>query len=114
MNNVRKRLHDQLRKRQEKRNLRTLNLRETLIDFSSNDYLGLSSNEQLLSSIREVYAATECSLGATGSRLLTGNSQQHLELESNLAEFFQAPAALLFNSGYTANLAALPSFPSAS
>ncbi len=111
MNNVRKRLHEQLRKRQENRSLRTLDLRKTLIDFSSNDYLGLSSNEQLLSSIKEVYAATECSLGATGSRLLTGNSQQHLELESNLAEFFQAPAALLFNSGYTANLALISTVP---
>lgn len=111
MSNVRKWLHRQLIKRQKNGNLRTLKLREKLIDFSSNDYLGLSSNEQLLSSTREAYASRGLSIGSTGSRLLTGNSRLHLELESKLAEFFQAPAALLFNSGYAANLALISTVP---
>jgi 8-amino-7-oxononanoate synthase len=111
MSNVRKRLLEQLDKRQKNRNLRTLKLIDNLIDFSSNDYLGLSSNEKLMASIQESYAATGLSMGSTGSRLLTGNSQLHLELESKLAEFFGAPAALLFNSGYTANLALISTIP---
>ena len=111
MSNVQKRLLEQLEKRQKNRNLRTLKLIENLVDFSSNDYLGLSSNEKLMASIQESYAATGLSIGSTGSRLLTGNSQLHLELESKLAEFFGAPAALLFNSGYTANLALISTIP---
>ncbi len=111
MSNVRQWLHKQLKKRQENGNLRTLKLTENLIDFSSNDYLGLSFNEQLLSSIRDACASPGWSIGSTGSRLLTGNSQLHLDLESKLAAFFQAPAALLFNSGYAANLALISAVP---
>lgn len=111
MSNVRKRLRQQLEKRQERGNLRVLKLRGDLIDFSSNDYLGLSNNAELQSTIQETYAATDQAIGSTGSRLLTGNSQLHLQLETRLAEFFDAPAALLFNSGYTANLALISTIP---
>ena len=45
--------------------------------------------------------------GATGSRLVTGNTSLHEELETNLAEFVGAAAGLVFSSGYTANLGAV-------
>jgi len=111
MNNIQKRLHDQLKKRHVNGNFRTLKISAGQVDFSSNDYLGLSSNKQIQASIEEAYAVSGQSIGSTGSRLLTGNSTLHLALESKLARFFDAPAALLFNSGYTANLALLSTVP---
>lgn len=111
MNNIQKRLHDQLEKRHVNGNLRTLKIPGGLVDFSSNDYLGLSSNRQIQTSIAEAYEISGRSIGSTGSRLLTGNSSLYLELESKLANFFEAPAALLFNSGYMANLALLSTVP---
>lgn len=111
MNNVRDRLLQQLKKREEQGNLRSLKLRQGLVDFSSNDYLGLASDRDLTHTINQWTRNIEYANGATGSRLLTGNSHMQLELEEHLADFFQAPAALLFNSGYTANLALLSSIP---
>ena len=73
---------------------------EDLVDFTSNDYLGLAKNRPL----RE-------GKGATGSRLLSGNLAAHEELEAFAATFFQGPSALLFNSGYLANLGVLGTFP---
>lgn len=105
MNNVPDRLLDQLKKREEQGNLRSLKLINFLIDFSSNDYLGLARNRQLRNSIVEANSKLELANGSTGSRLLTGNSSLQMDLELRLAEFFRAPAALLCNSGYTANLA---------
>ncbi|MCS7072976.1 MAG: pyridoxal phosphate-dependent aminotransferase family protein [Bacteroidia bacterium] len=67
------------------------------IDFLSNDYLGLARNPSPI---------TELS-GSTGSRLLSGNSPIHEELEHFCADFFETEAALLFNSGYVANLGIL-------
>src|SRR5690606_13100545 len=62
--------------------------------------------------IQNAYTSLPSSLnGATGARLLSGNSLHAEELESFLADLFNAPAALLFNSGYTANLALLASIP---
>ena len=111
MSIVLKRLHQNLKKRQVAGNLRTLSLYKNLVDFSSNDYLGLAGNKELQLAIQTQYTSSTGSIGATGSRLLTGNSDLNLELESSLADFFQAPAALLFNSGYTANLALLSTIP---
>lgn len=111
MNNIRHRLHEQLEKRQIQGNIRSLNLKSGLIDFSSNDYLGLARNRELSALIKDNLDQFEPDNGSTGSRLLTGNSSLHLELEEQLAEFFRAPAALLFNSGYTANLALISTIP---
>ena len=80
-----------------------------LLDFSSNDYLGLSRHP----AVRAVVGAAAATLpaGSTGSRLLSGNSAAAEALEAHLATFHGTEAALLFNSGYAANLgffAALP------
>ncbi|MEZ4228683.1 MAG: 8-amino-7-oxononanoate synthase [Polyangiaceae bacterium] len=67
-----------------------------LLDCSSNDYLGYG---------RDV--SRETSLGAGASRLIHGTTSQHLELEAELADWVRLPAALLFSSGYAANLGCL-------
>ena len=78
---------------------------DQLLDLAGNDYLGLSRHP-------EVVAAGEAALrrygaGATGSRLVSGSTELHEQLERALAALFRAPAALVFSSGYTANLAAV-------
>lgn len=94
---------DDLEKRVSNHSLRSLkNLSGT--DFSSNDYLGFARSRELQENIENSYQATSKTIGATGSRLLTGNSSFAEEVEIGLAKFFKAEAALLFNSGYTANI----------
>lgn len=86
--------------------LRRLHLPSDLPDFASNDYLGLSRSPLFLS---KTYAETERlqRIGSTGSRLLTGNSPYAMELEERIAQFHRFEAALLFGSGYMANLGLL-------
>ena len=94
-------LHKKLSDRQEKGTLRSLSSFEGFVDFFSNDYLGCSK-----------YATSEVAIsGSTGSRLLSGNSDVHEELEEQFAHFFQSEAALHFNSGYDANLGVFSSIP---
>lgn len=78
------------------------------VDFSSNDYLGLSCHPQVLAAVQH---AAQQPAGSTGSRLLTGNSAAAEALETHLAQFHRAEAALLFNSGYTANLGFFAAVP---
>ncbi|MFN2261689.1 MAG: aminotransferase class I/II-fold pyridoxal phosphate-dependent enzyme [Psychroflexus sp.] len=76
-----------------------------LVDFSSNDYLGFASNpeiEKLAASKLKSYKNLK--FGATGSRLLSGNYPLIEDFETYLADFYQVEAALMFNSGYDANL----------
>ena len=82
-----------------------------LIDFSSNDYLGFSRNETIIKSVATASKKNDFLNGSTGSRLLSGNHRIHLEVENELAAFFKTPTALLFNSGYDANLGLLSSVP---
>ncbi|WKV11019.1 aminotransferase class I/II-fold pyridoxal phosphate-dependent enzyme [Marivirga harenae] len=77
-----------------------------LIDFSSNDYLGLAKINEI-NSIPSKFVDN----GAAGSRLLSGNKYYHEELENHLSGFFNARASLIFNSGYMANLGVLSSVP---
>ena len=76
-----------------------------LLNFASNDYLGLASNERLKQ------AATKAIMlfgtGGGASRLLSGGTRLHGELEQRLASFKGAPSAIVFNSGYAANTGAL-------
>jgi 8-amino-7-oxononanoate synthase len=75
---------------------------EELINFASNDYLGLSSD---LRSIDAAVAATRINgTGATGSRLVSGNRSLHDRLEIAIAKFKQTAAALVYSSGYLANI----------
>ena len=84
---------------------RSLNPRaagERVIDLASNDYLGLGTHPEVIAGAVEAVRAWGA--GATGSRLVTGTTSEHAALESELAEFVGTPAALVFSSGYTANL----------
>jgi 8-amino-7-oxononanoate synthase len=93
-----------LNARKEQNSLRTLRPGSGLIDFFSNDYLGFARSEKLSASSAKEFAAQPVSNGSTGSRLLSGNSVYAEKLEGELAAFHRAEAALLFNSGYDANL----------
>ena len=104
-------LHEQLLKRSEKDQIRSLKLNNGLEDFSSNDYLGLSRNVDLQKEISMEYAELDISLGSGGSRLLAGNSVYFETLESQLAVIHKGDSTLLMNSGYVANLAVFSTIP---
>lgn len=76
------------------------------IDISSNDYLGLGNHAQIRKTLIQALA-DGVPLGSGGSRLLRGNTPWHLQLETRLAQFKQAEAALIFNSGFEANMGVL-------
>jgi 8-amino-7-oxononanoate synthase len=76
------------------------------VDFSSNDYLGLAGDRRLCEAVQE--AVAQGGVGATASRSIAGNRPAHGQLEHELAALKTAEAALLFTSGYTANVGALP------
>lgn len=72
-----------------------------LLNFCSNDYLGLSKHPKVISSSQKF--AKKYGAGSTASRLVSGNYTIHEELEQKIAETFGKEAALLFNSGFQAN-----------
>ncbi|GAA3124862.1 8-amino-7-oxononanoate synthase [Streptomyces echinatus] len=76
-----------------------------LLDLASNDYLGLARHPEVTGAAAE--AARTWGGGSTGSRLVTGTTGLHTELERALAAFCGFEAALVFSSGYAANLAAV-------
>ena len=87
---------------------RTLSARPAVaceVDHASNDYQGLSQHPEVIEG--GVAALRTWGSGSTGSRLVTGNTELHEEFESELADFVGAEAALVFSSGYTANLGAV-------
>jgi len=77
-----------------------------LINFSSNDYLGLASDSRLREAA--IDAIKEFGVGAGASRLVSGTQSPHLRLENALAKWKQAEAALSFSSGYAAALGTVP------
>ncbi|HET9877057.1 MAG TPA: 8-amino-7-oxononanoate synthase [Mycobacterium sp.] len=77
----------------------------TEVDLASNDYLGLSQHPAVIDG--GVQALRTWGAGATGSRLVTGDTELHQQLETALADFVGMPAGLVFSSGYTANLGAV-------
>ena len=79
-----------------------------MLNMSSNDYLGLASNENLRQSFLQRYGDNFPSFTSSSSRLLTGNFPVYTDLEQLIAQRFQRESALLFNSGYHANLGILP------
>ncbi|HIP31935.1 MAG TPA: pyridoxal phosphate-dependent aminotransferase family protein [Crocinitomicaceae bacterium] len=95
------RLLNKLITREKEGTLRSLSHFEGFTDFFSNDYLGLAS----------VDSSTNLSHASTGSRLISGTSKIALNAEKELAEFFKSESALLFNSGYDANLGFFSSVP---
>ncbi|MFI5804887.1 8-amino-7-oxononanoate synthase [Streptomyces sp. NPDC051561] len=87
------------------RTLRPRSADSPLLDLASNDYLGLTRHLEVTDAAAA--AARRWGAGATGSRLVTGTTELHTELERELAEFTGFEAALVLSSGYAANLAAL-------
>lgn len=107
-------LSSTLKRREEKSARRRLTiLPKTAVDFSSNDFLSLSTSpayrEKFLAHLNN--APKSFPFASGGSRLLDGNSIYAEELERFVAEFHNAPSALLFNSGYDANVGVLSSIP---
>ncbi|KQB37013.1 7-keto-8-aminopelargonate synthetase-like enzyme [Flavobacterium daejeonense] len=92
--------------------LRQLPKSNGLIDFASNDYLGFSKSEAIFNAAHQYLLANNCTQnGATGSRLISGNHQIYQEAENYIAQFHQSEAALIFNSGYDANVGFFSSVP---
>lgn len=79
----------------------------TELDLACNDYLGLSQHPDVIDG--GVQALRVWGAGATGSRLVTGDTELHAHFETELAEYVGAAAGLVFSSGYTANLGAVVS-----
>lgn len=79
-----------------------------MLNLSSNDYLGLSSHPKLLEEFRAETDITALAYSAASSRLLSGNHQYYGMLESDLCDLYGKEAALVFNSGYHANIGILP------
>ncbi|MGW4546411.1 8-amino-7-oxononanoate synthase [Streptomyces violaceorubidus] len=101
-------IDEQDRARREAGLVRVLRPRQAaspLLDLASNDYLGLARHPEVVEGAAS--AARTWGGGATGSRLVTGTTALHAELERELADFCGFEAALVFSSGYAANLAAV-------
>jgi 8-amino-7-oxononanoate synthase len=81
---------------------------KSIVNFCSNDYLNISTH----ASVKQTFAnsAAQLGLGSTGSALISGYSESHAKLEHAFAEFLQRDRAILFNSGYHANLGVLTTF----
>ncbi|MBE9207887.1 8-amino-7-oxononanoate synthase [Nostoc sp. LEGE 06077] len=78
-----------------------------VINFASNDYLGLAGDERLMAAA--IAAIHEFGTGSTGSRLLSGHRELHRDLERAIASLKQTEDAIVFSSGYLANLGAIAS-----
>ena len=75
------------------------------LSFCSNDYLGLANRPELIAAMQQ--AAGDSGVGSGASNLITGHHRYHDELEKKLAQFVKMPAALLFSTGYMANIGAI-------
>lgn len=105
-------ISQKLEERHQTGSTRELLTTKGLVDFVSNDYLGLSRSQALFERIKNYDYGQEVNLnGSTGSRLLAGNSATAQNLEDKLANVFKSDAALLFNSGYVANMALISCVP---
>lgn len=94
-----------LAQRKEQGTFRSLKTVEDQIDFTSNDYLGFARSKELKRRISEAEKEfSERGVGSTGSRLLSGNSKLAEAVEQQIAAFHGSETALIFNSGYDANV----------
>lgn len=105
-------LSKKLDQRLEDNALRKLGSQSSLIDFASNDYLGFSQSKIIFEKTHELLLQKGISSnGATGSRLLSGNHSLYSESEKMLCKFHESESALIFNSGYVANIGFFGSVP---
>ena len=98
-------LNNKLKERLDNNALRKLPGQADLVDFFSNDYLGFSESADIFDKAGIILEKQNLKInGATGSRLLSGNHILYDKVESFLCDFHQSEAALIFNSGYDANI----------
>lgn len=100
-----KKLQQKLEERKANNALRQLGIQNNLVDFSSNDYLGFSKSETIFNNTYDFLTGHNIiHNGATGSRLLSGNHRLFNTVETLLSDFHNSKSALIFNSGYDANV----------
>jgi 8-amino-7-oxononanoate synthase len=105
-------LSEKLAVRLQNNALRKLPKAADLVDFASNDYLGFSNSNTIFEVTHQYLVQhNQMQNGATGSRLLSGNHMVYQAAEDYIAQFHQAPAALIFNSGYNANVGFFSAVP---
>ena len=105
-------LEKSLHNRKQQNAFRELGSSNNLIDFASNDYLGFAGNLELYSKTQRILEPHDILLnGSTGSRLLSGNHKLYPLVEKLIADFHNAEEALVFNSGYDANLGFFSAIP---
>lgn len=105
-------LTQKLQQREANYALRELPFSKDSIDFASNDYLGFAKNETIFNETHEYLVQNNLKVnGATGSRLISGNHSLYTTTENFIAKFHDVPAALIFNSGYDANVGFFSSVP---
>jgi 8-amino-7-oxononanoate synthase len=101
-----------LEQRKQNNALRSLPLINNLIDFASNDYLGFAHSKFIFDKTHQLLLDRNIKInGATGSRLLSGNHHLYQETEDFIAGFHQSESALIFNSGYDANVGFFSAVP---
>lgn len=110
--NLPENLNQKLEKRVQNNSLRKLPVFNNLIDFSSNDYIGFSKSESIFKLTHTYLLENEIfQNGATGSRLISGNHSLYQIAEDFISQFHDAESALIFNSGYDANLGFFSAVP---
>ena len=109
--NIPDHLRKALAEREQKGMLRKLTSNFPTIDFCSNDYLGFSKLGLLKNKLETTSLISELSFGSAGSRLISGNSKFIEAAEKEIALFHHSESALIFNSGYDANLGLFSSVP---
>ncbi|PWB22200.1 aminotransferase class I/II-fold pyridoxal phosphate-dependent enzyme [Flavobacterium sp. HTF] len=110
--NLPENLNQKLEARKQNNALRKLPSFNNLIDFSSNDYVGFSKSETIFRQAHHYLIENEIiQNGATGSRLISGNHSLYQIAESFIAEFHDVETALIFNSGYDANVGFFSAVP---
>ncbi|MCG9791749.1 aminotransferase class I/II-fold pyridoxal phosphate-dependent enzyme [Flavobacterium algicola] len=105
-------LSTKLQRRIDSNAIRQLGSANTRIDFSSNDYIGFSQSKTIFDTTHQYLVDHNYTQnGATGSRLISGNHEVYTTVEGQIANFHESETALIFNSGYDANLGFFSAVP---
>lgn len=105
-------LIQKLENRKQNNSLRKLPSFNNLVDFSSNDYIGFSKSEAIFRQTHHYLIENEIiQNGATGSRLISGNHDAYQNAEMFITHFHESESALIFNSGYDANVGFFSAVP---
>ncbi|MBD3581777.1 aminotransferase class I/II-fold pyridoxal phosphate-dependent enzyme [Flavobacterium selenitireducens] len=107
-----KKLLDKLEKRAQENAIRTLSSADFQFDFCSNDYLGFAHSREIFDETHEFLIRQQTlTNGSTGSRLISGNHHLYDQAETFISQFHLSESALMFNSGYDANIGFFSSVP---